>query len=143
MYSNNSINITGNVGNDPRYNAPKSDSKDDVKRASLFFQVAVEPQPGKKDSENNYVDQDPYWVPCAIFGARAVTLAENSVIKSGQRLVILGSLRITKEQLTLVGGETTSRAKPLVVVENFEIMPTRKAASSSASTEPAEDAVPA
>lgn len=127
-HSNNITTVTGHVGNKPNYYGPKNDNKNS---AVLFFDVAVEPQPGLKNADGTYADQTPYWIPCQMFGPLATAVQE--AIKKGDRIQVLGGLRSMPEAIVLPDGRTVNRPKITLAVQSFEIL--RRAGSKPATTE--------
>lgn len=114
MNSNNSVNLSGNVGR-VNYCPPSGDMQ-----AALFFSVGITRFPGKKDDQGNY-DKTTDWTDCVIYGKRAEKIAEKSIIDVGTGLSVLGSLRSNREEFVLEGGQTTSRNINQVIVEDFQV----------------------
>lgn len=110
----NSVQLIGNLGQDPLLNTGKGDDSFKVVRFSIATNEVY-------TDRNNQRKEETQWHSCVAFGRRAETM--HKYLKKGSKVAVSGKLRYNSYQDK--NGQTQNKAE--IVVSDFKFLDVRAA----------------
>ena len=113
MAYNNTVILTGNIGNEARIHEREN--------GKSFATVSIATTDSYQDEHDKWVEKDTIWHDLIIFSPRVAS--EIQSLKRGTRVKITGSLSYQDFDTTLEDGRIVKKKQASIIVGNLELAP--------------------
>ena len=120
MAYNNTIKLTGNIGNEPRIIETET---------STFAAFSIATTDSYKDEEGNWQDKETLWHDVVVFNPKAIEMLKS--LKKGTRLELIGSLSYRPFEVN-IDGKTIKKKEASIVANKLEQAPLVKKTEAAA-----------
>lgn len=111
MAFNNTVKLTGNIGNEPRIIETETNT---------FASFSIATTDSYKDEDDNWQNKETIWHDVIVFNPKVIEMLKS--LKKGTRLELIGSLSYRPFEIE-VGGKTINKKEVSVIANKIEQVP--------------------